>query len=58
MHQDDGNFRIDMKPYLEKTIKEFRKELISASTPTRSNFFATNEDLPIVDEKRKNYFTD
>ena len=56
MYQDDGNFRIDMKPYLEETIKEFGEELISALTPAHSDLFMTNQNLPMVDEKRKKLF--
>ena len=45
-----------MKLYLEETIKEFGKEPINALTLTRSDLFMTNQNLHMVDERRKKLF--
>ena len=38
-HFDEGNFDIDMSPYLQQTIEEFGEEMVKASTPSRADLF-------------------
>ena len=55
-HFDEGNFDIDMSPYLQQTIEEFGEEMVEASTPARADLFFVDESKPLVDEKRRRLF--
>ena len=55
IYQEDGNFRINMQPYLEETVAEFNETPMKAATPAKADLFYIDEK-PLVDEKRRRLF--
>ena len=56
-YQDDGCFRMSMRPYLEKIVEGFDEIFIEVETPARDDSFHVDNTKPLSDEKRRRLFT-